>query len=444
MTDVAIYQQRQSSLDLAPEAWTLATRIAGTEFVPSALRGKPEAVLAAMLTGHELGIPPMQSLAKIHVIDGRPAMAAELMRALILRAGHDIWVEESTPTRCTVVGRRAGSPRESKVTWTMDDAKRAGLDGRQNWRKYPGDMLLARATAKLARSVFADVIAGVSYSIEELTDGELVDDVPGGSVTPMEKPKGTRRRAAKPAVAAAAPAPVEEAPAAVEVLDVPLPGEDGYVGEFDEAEVVEAGTAAVSAGGGPVRGVDAGPPPGSAGGEHRQETAVDVVESPDTADSGAASPPAASRVATARAQQVAMRCRDVGIESDEHRHAFLALVTDGRATSGKDLDDTDFALVQDVIGQIAGGRLRVVHSIEGPLRIEEVGESAVANDPAWWDADQWKTHCKARGLTQAKVIRQAKRITDELGLPAPSGLGAWTDGRVSEQLLAWIDEQAAA
>lgn len=69
---------------LAPEvigsAFDLASKVAATEFVPSALRGKPEAIMACILMGREIGVGPMQALSKIHVVDGRPAMAAELMR----------------------------------------------------------------------------------------------------------------------------------------------------------------------------------------------------------------------------------------------------------------------------------------------------------------------------------------------------------------------------
>ena len=73
MTDLVRYENPTSSIELAGTAWPIAQQIARTEFVPAALRGKPEAVLACIMTGHELGIGAMQSLAKIHVIEGRPA-----------------------------------------------------------------------------------------------------------------------------------------------------------------------------------------------------------------------------------------------------------------------------------------------------------------------------------------------------------------------------------
>lgn len=182
---------------------SLSDRIARTDFVPAALRGKPEAVLAAMLTGEELGIKPMTSLQKIHVIEGRPGLASELMRALILQHGHEIWIEEKSTTRVTVAGCRKGSERVSRVTWTADDVKRAGLDGRPNHKKYPRAMLTARATAELARDIFPDVIGGL-YALEELQDGFGFgeDDDPIG-INPdtleveEQKPQGHVRSASK-------------------------------------------------------------------------------------------------------------------------------------------------------------------------------------------------------------------------------------------------------
>jgi hypothetical protein len=150
-------------------SWRLAQRIATTPFVPAALRNRPEAVLAAVLYGHELGLGPMQSLASINVIDGRPAASPELMRALIARAGHRVDVVDSTDIAVTLTGQRADTGATATVTWSTADAQRAGLMTKSNWRQYPRAMLLARATSELARTLFADVIAGLSYTPEEIS-----------------------------------------------------------------------------------------------------------------------------------------------------------------------------------------------------------------------------------------------------------------------------------
>ena len=102
---VVPYESR-AWLTLQNPALELANAIAATDFVPTTLRGNPAAITAAILYGDEVGLGPMQSLAKIAVINGRPTLAAETQRALILQAGHDIWIEDSTNTKCTVAGRR--------------------------------------------------------------------------------------------------------------------------------------------------------------------------------------------------------------------------------------------------------------------------------------------------------------------------------------------------
>ena len=165
----------------------------------------------------------MQSLAKIAVIEGKPALAAEAQRALILRAGHDIWIEDASVTKVTVCGRRKDSEQINRFTWTMDDAKRANLAGRPSWRMYPRQMLTARATAELARAVFADAIGGL-MAIEELEEsGEGV----GGS-SPDNGAEGTTRRTRRRSKTALTPA-VSSGPEEAEVW----PTSPGGVGGRD-------------------------------------------------------------------------------------------------------------------------------------------------------------------------------------------------------------------
>lgn len=153
---------------LLEPAARLAEVLARTEFVPKAFRGRPEAVAAAILYGHELGIGPLQALRGIDVVEGQPAPNAELMRALVLKSGHDVWVVESSGSRVRMAGRRAGSTHTVEVEWSLEMARAAGLASKDVWKRYPRAMLTARATTELCRLLFPDVIGGLSFLAEEL------------------------------------------------------------------------------------------------------------------------------------------------------------------------------------------------------------------------------------------------------------------------------------
>jgi hypothetical protein len=160
------------------EEWTALERqcevIAKSGLAPKSV-STPEKILTIALKGRELNLPPMQSLSHIHIIEGRPALSAELMVALVHRAGHKLRVLETTSERCVVEGVRTDDPEYvARAEFTLDDAGRAGLLGRPAWKHYPTAMLRARAISSLCRFAFADVISGCSYTPEEL--GAEVDE----------------------------------------------------------------------------------------------------------------------------------------------------------------------------------------------------------------------------------------------------------------------------
>ena len=193
--------------------WKLAQAIAATDFVPRSLRGNPPAIMAAMLTGRELGILPMRALRQVNVIDGQPSPSPELMMALALKAGHEVDVVETSRTRCVVEVHRHSWPedRRRRLEWTIDDAVAAGLcsidkDGQVRarsksgqklpWEAYTRAMLRSRAVSEACRTWLPDVVDGASYIPEELgaavnRDGhaqELVDaaDARGETYDPLD------------------------------------------------------------------------------------------------------------------------------------------------------------------------------------------------------------------------------------------------------------------
>ena len=165
--------------------WKLAEIISHTDFVPRSLRGNPPAIMAAMLTGRELGIMPMRALRQVNIIEGQPTPSPELMMALALKAGHDVDVVETSRTKCVVEVHRKGWPDDKvrRLEWTIEDAEAAGLceitdDGkvraRSNkgnplpWESYTRAMLRSRAVSEACRTWLPDVVDGASYVPEEL------------------------------------------------------------------------------------------------------------------------------------------------------------------------------------------------------------------------------------------------------------------------------------
>lgn len=157
----------------ARQAAGIAKSLAATSFVPASLRGKPADITAAILAGQELGLQPMATLRSIDVIQGTPALRAHAMRGLVQSRGFSVEVVESDDTHCVVRGKRNPVDAWQTVEWTLDRAKKMGLTDKDQWKKQPRTMLIARATSEMCRLIAADVLYAMPYSAEEL-DGEPV------------------------------------------------------------------------------------------------------------------------------------------------------------------------------------------------------------------------------------------------------------------------------
>lgn len=175
-------------------AYTVAQSLAKTSFVPAQFKGKPEEVAAAICVGAEIGLSPMASLRSIDVINGVPTLRANALRALIQRAGHHIHVVESTETRCIVDGRRAGagSDETQRSVWTIDRAVKMGLAGKENWKRMPQSMLMARATTEIVRMIASDLLFGLAST------EEMLDEVTPSGPAPAAVSRKRREPAAQP------------------------------------------------------------------------------------------------------------------------------------------------------------------------------------------------------------------------------------------------------
>lgn len=141
-------------------AYRLAKNLAMSSIIPQDLRGNPADVLVIVLYGQELGLAPMQAMNTIDVVKGRPSLRANLWVALTRKAGHKVRVLKETGTSCTVSVTRNDDPEPVVVTYTLDDAKTAGLLSNDNYRKNPKAMLYARAASTACRRACPEVAMG--------------------------------------------------------------------------------------------------------------------------------------------------------------------------------------------------------------------------------------------------------------------------------------------
>lgn len=146
---------------------SLAKMVAGSILLPEAIRKEPDIAMAIM-AGLELGLPPAASIRGVHVIKGKPTLSAQTMVGVVLGRGLAEYFEcvDEKPGSVTYETKRRGGRTAQRATWTLEDAKRAGLTS-GNWASYPQDMLHARCMSRLARRVYPDLLAGI-YDPDEI------------------------------------------------------------------------------------------------------------------------------------------------------------------------------------------------------------------------------------------------------------------------------------
>lgn len=151
------------------EGYQLAKLLISSGLMPRGIQ-RPEAAFAIIAAGRELGLTAMQSLRSIHIIEGKPTLSADLVAALC-KSRPEVCkyfrLVESTDRVARYETLRAGEPEPTTMSFSIEDAQRAGVTGKDNWKKYPAAMLRARCITALARAVYPDLAMGV-YDPDEV------------------------------------------------------------------------------------------------------------------------------------------------------------------------------------------------------------------------------------------------------------------------------------
>jgi len=123
---------------------------------------------ALMLIAQAEGYHPALAARDYHIIQGRPTLKAETMMARFQQQGGKVDWKTLTDKEVTATFSHP-SGGSATITWTFEQAKQAGLTGKDNWKNYPRAMLRARVVSEGIRTVFPGVVLGV-YTPEEVQD----------------------------------------------------------------------------------------------------------------------------------------------------------------------------------------------------------------------------------------------------------------------------------
>lgn len=127
-----------------------------------------EGIFAIVQKAKSIGVDPLDALnGGFYFVQGKVELTATMMNDLIRRKGHSITKDKKSDDKiCILHGKRKDTGDTWSESFSIEDAKLAGIY-RNQWLKYPKDMLFARSLSRLARQLFPDVIKGC------YVDGEI-------------------------------------------------------------------------------------------------------------------------------------------------------------------------------------------------------------------------------------------------------------------------------
>jgi len=144
-----------------------------------------------ILAGKELGLSPFESMKNIYLVSGKLAIQSNALASLIkTNKKYDYKVETLTDKECKISFWLLGDKKEEIgiSEFTFQDAAKAGLVNKENWKSYPKNMMFARALANGVRFYCPDAACGwhVQEEYEDLLPAdrrETITITPEGNIT---------------------------------------------------------------------------------------------------------------------------------------------------------------------------------------------------------------------------------------------------------------------
>jgi hypothetical protein len=140
----------------------------------------PDEVAYLMLRAIGFGIDPLNAFQHLHLIQTkhgtRLVVSSAFLGGMARRAGAKIEWGGSDQQQATARLRRPGENTWTTLTYTIDDAKKAGLVNKDNWVAHPAPMLRAACQRQLVRMAMPEVLLGLPAGDTVDLDAEFEDE----------------------------------------------------------------------------------------------------------------------------------------------------------------------------------------------------------------------------------------------------------------------------
>jgi hypothetical protein len=165
---------------------SMGDQLRRTGFLPAHIKNGVD-FAAIVLMGRELGMGTMAACRKLQVIKGTVTERADSQLARFKSAGGRAEFKELSETRAVLTLRHPNGDQHTE-TFTIEDAKRAGLASNDNYNKHPKAMLRSRAITAGLKSVGWEGAVGI-YDPDEVSDPEPARE------PVVVRPRGTKSQA---------------------------------------------------------------------------------------------------------------------------------------------------------------------------------------------------------------------------------------------------------
>lgn len=186
-----------------------------------------------------------------------------------------------------------------------------------------------------------------------------------------------------------------------------------------------------------------------------ERTPAPIVPAPEVVETFQAKP-----TAVKLSQKLVIRCREVGITTDDARHAFVGLATDGRTTSTKEVHSAEADWVLELCNRIERRELELTNRAgewelvdiadDEPVEAELVATTTPAPAPGTdsgqpGTADEWKQALKAAGLRMTQALKEAQRVANELNRDGPGTLAQLAeDPEIAGLVWIWVADRSGS